>query len=507
MENNRSPFKNRIEKIFTNNIFLKLIALVVGIVLWGLLSNANDPVITRNLSVPINYQYEDKLKEDESLVVVSAPENVSISVSYRQSDASRVSAGMFYCSADLVNHVGGDLSSQRVYITVTQLAGQNIIVDWSYQKNDPTITVSMDEYITKTFTVEFLPENSLTEGLILDNSVTFTPSEITISGPKSEFSNLAHVKAPVNMQDLSKDGGGTINLSVPVYLYDSNDNVIVNSRLSMSHDEVTLSAVVQRITNVNVRLGGVTGEPAEGFRYLSSSIDPETLTVSGLKSSVADLTDISIPAEAIDITGITEDTDFEIDITPYLPEGVELTGTDPMVTVTVFVEAVETKVIQIPSSDIRTENERDGYLYLISGSTIQLRVSGFEEDLEVLNVSSLNPTVDVGSLEEGRYRVQVKINQLTGYVFDNADSIYTYVDVTKEPTSSEETQMSTHGQEESSDQDESENSSSEITESQSDSGESSPEESTSGEETQATETTEEPSGFENESEEETEVEP
>ncbi|MBQ1378362.1 MAG: hypothetical protein IIY77_10360 [Lachnospiraceae bacterium] len=439
-----SSSKKGFWKLLTNNLIIKIAGVAAGILFWVFLSNANDPVISKSLPIPINYEYSEKLLLDEKLIVTNQPSTVNISVSYHQSKAGKISASMFTCTADLISHSGGDLKSQRVYITVNQVSGTNDIVDWSYPRNDPTIMVSMDEYISKTFKVESLSENDLSDGMVLDNSITFTPSEVTVSGPKTQFASVASVKAKVNLQELSMEGGGNISKRVNIALYDSNESEIHNDSLVTGVDSVTLSAVIKRLGTVSVKLEGTTGEPASGYRYLSSVISPDTVTVSGLKSSLADLSEIRIPASVIDITGITGTTIYNVDITPYLPAGVELSSGNGSVSVTVDVEALDTKVIQIPSSDIRLENTRTGYHYSLSETTLLLRVRGFKEDLEVLNIASLEPTIDVSSLNAGKTRVQVMIKEIPGYTYENGESLFTYIDVEKPEESTSETQEPVH---------------------------------------------------------------
>ena len=451
MKDNVTPSEKKgFMTLLTNNTVLKIVALLAGILIWAMLSNANDPIVSRPVPVPIIYQFEDKLLKEEELKVISAPSTISITVSYHQSDASKISASMFTCTADLMNHSGGDLSSQRVYISVTQVSGRNYVTDWSYPKNDPSVVVSMDNYITKTFTIQPMLENDLPEGLLLDPSVSFEPSTITVSGPLSQFSSLASVRARVDLQELSQEGGGNITKEITLALYDANDRVIVNENLIMSQDKTVLSAVVKRITTASIRLEGVTGEPAYGIRYLSSSIIPDKVTVLGLKSTLADLSDITIPADAIDISGITENTSFLLDIRNYMPDGVEFAGDDPSIEVMIYVEKLETKVIQIPSTDIHIKNQKENCTYELSSSTLLLRVKGFDEDLEVLNVASLEPSIDVAGLSGGRYRVKVDFVELAGYTLENGDSLFTYVDVIEETeaTTPEETTEPTTSSEE-----------------------------------------------------------
>lgn len=431
--------KNKLKTFFADNIGWKIISLILGLIVWAVLSNAQDPIISRTVSVPVNYLNETKLLLNERLCVLSSPETVSINVSVRQSKASRLKSDLFTCTADLIDHYGGDLSNQRVHITVTQQNGSDVVLDWNYNKNDANIYVAMDEYIEKEFAVQLLTTDELTEGLILDNSIEFNPATVTVAGPKSKFGNVTAVKALVNLSELSEGGGGSFAKEVDLKLYDANDNVVSNTdgRLKVSRQTADMSCTVSRLQTAKVVIDGISGVPAEGYRYVSNQSDPETLSLKGLKVTVADLSEIHIPAEAIDISGISSDRTYEVDIMQYLPEGVSLAGGDGTVTVTVYVEHIEGADIPIPRDQIRIDGAQSDLTYQIVSDTT-LQVQGFLEDLEVLNLSSLTPAIDVSALKPGVHVAQVTILQPAGYYFINADNLSVQVAVSQKPTEPEE---------------------------------------------------------------------
>lgn len=422
--------KKIFKDFFTTNVSLKILSIFIGIAIWALLSNRYDPIDTKPLNIPITYTNEEKLMAQDGLVMLSGPETVQIIVSTRTSKRAKATPDLFTCTADLIDHYGGDFGSQRVHITVTQVGGTDTILDWAYNKNDPNITVSMDEYIAKDFQVELLPENDLTEGLFLENSTIFTPSVVTVSGPLSKFSYVAAVKGVVNLQELSESGGGNFTKEVKLELYDANGRVIQNTdgALKLSAETAILSATVTRIKTVNLVIEGVTGTPAEGYRYVSCTAEPSTVAVRGLKSVVADLSEIYIPANEIDIEGISENTVYTIDITQYLPEGVTLAETGT-IDVRVEVEHLETENFVLTSGDVRLVGNVPDYEYSVRDSVLNVRVRGFKEDLEQLTSGSFTLYVDVTGLTEGVHRLKVAIPEITGYTIDNADSLYVTVQI------------------------------------------------------------------------------
>ncbi len=432
--------KEKIKAFFTNNVGWKLVSLLLGLVIWAVITNTQDPVQTKVVNVPVHYLNADQLLREENLIFMSGPETVSINVQAQNSKLASVTSALFTCEADLMDHNGGDISSQRVHVTVTQTGGESVIHDWSYVRNNPNINVVMDEQVTKEFIVELLPEDSLTEGLILEGSVEFIPNVVKVTGPKSRFSDVAAVKAAVNMKELSSVGSGNIQRAVELKLYDANNRVITDSSLQLSSSNALMSATIDRLQTVTVIVNGTVGTPAEGYRYLSSAVSPQTLTVQGLKGAVADFTEVYIPAEAIDITGISGQKDYQVDVTRYFPDGVRLSDGDGIVTVHIDVEPVTSRRFEIRPGDILIYGEEDDYEYSLRSMEVDVLVQGFDEDLDVFRVSKLGPAVDVSGLEEGYHEVTIEINNVAGYRIENAEELVTYVTVKKKEAPSSESE-------------------------------------------------------------------
>ena len=303
-----------------------------------------------------------------------------------------------------------------------------MILDWEYQRNDPNITVKMDRYITKTYPVQVVYEDSLTEGFVLADSLNLAPSVIKISGPESNFGNIAEVKTVVNMRELSEIGSGTVSAVLPLALYDSGGKPVADtSGLTLESHTTTLTATIYRLKTIQVVLSGVTGEPASGYRYVDAVLSNSTLSVSGLKSQVADLSVIYIPETVIDISGISENKEYEINAAMYLPEGVTLADGSGIVTITVNVESLDSARFNIPSNRIELYGAKDGYTYEIRTTSVTVIVSGFQDDLDIFSPDLLQMSVDVSGLADGLQTAPVQIADAPGYFIENQDVVRVYI--------------------------------------------------------------------------------
>ena len=120
--------------------------------------------------------------------------------------------------------------------------------------------------------------------------------------------------------------------------------------------------------------------------------------IAGRVSAIRNITEISIPEEALDITDQTQDYTTEVDIRQYLPDNVYLANSqDAIKTVTVRIEGEISKKLEIRSGKVQIINLPDGYDASISGleETFMIEVIGLSRDVATLQASNISGTVDI----------------------------------------------------------------------------------------------------------------
>jgi len=159
---------------------------------------------------------------------------------------------------------------------------------------------------------------------------------------------------------------------------------------------------------------GVSGTPGEGYRYMGLSFKPETIVIAGNPADLKELSAIRIPDEALDITGIRQNTDFEVSILDYLPENIRLVDevADGLVAVTVSVEGEQTRQVEVPVSNISLSGVPKGYSVTFGDlETIQIPVTALNSELDALDFDDIAVKLDVSSAEEkGTYTLPLEIH-------------------------------------------------------------------------------------------------
>ena len=257
----------------------------------------------------------------------------------------------------------------------------------------------LDTLKSATYLVQFNTTKELPEGYQV-GTLSSDPSRVTVSGPTSAFSNLAAVKANVDLCAIT-DGG---SVTAPLALYDGNNRTLSGSGLTISQSTVEVTVSLNQAKEISISIAGSSGTPADGYVVSKVDYTPKLLTISGSKNALANISTVSIPSRELDITGASSNKTFDIDIEQYLPEGITLSeGQSGTISVTIELEQLQTESFQIDASQFQLVNTKPEYEYELIDPTLTLTLQALQADLDSFNPETLQGTIDVGGLEAGEY--------------------------------------------------------------------------------------------------------
>ena len=288
----------------------------------------------------------------------------------------------------------------------------------------------LDTLKSATYLVQFNTTKELPEGYQI-GTLSSDPSRVTVSGPTSAFSNLAAVKANVDLSAIT-DGG---SITAPLALYDGNNRTLSGSGLTISQSTVEVTVSLNQAKEISISIAGSSGTPADGYVVSKVDYSPKLLTISGSKNALANISTVSIPSRELDITGASSNKTFDIAIEQYLPEGITLSeGQSGTISVTIELEQLQTESFQIDANQFQLVNTKPEYEYELIDPALTLTLQALQADLDSFNPETLQGTIDVGGLEAGEY-INVPVT-LT------LDSAYTIIDKTAQ-TEAQETESTT----------------------------------------------------------------
>ena len=157
--------KGQNQKLFLKNFPLKLLGFVLAVLLWIVLNNTQDPVITSSVSVPITYE-EGGLAE-KNMVAISKPNAITIPVKLHRSRLRYLSADDFTVKADLTEVIGDVKEApeaSKISIEITKASSATYIQSWEYPQSQGYVKVVLDTLKSATYLVQFNTTKELPEG-------------------------------------------------------------------------------------------------------------------------------------------------------------------------------------------------------------------------------------------------------------------------------------------------------------------------------------------------------
>ena len=392
------------KKSLTNNIGLKLLAFLFAFMLWLLVVNIDDPVDTKTFdSIPVTIEHAEVVTQDQrSYQVLDGTDTVSVTVSATRSVLEKISAENIVAIADM----------RELYLE-SQIPIEITIPGYEFESataNPRNVQVKIEQNKSDTFPITVTTTGTVRDGYVLGN-VQADPERVTVNGPESVIDRISKVVAQVNVSGLSEDS----SIDAVLTYYDSDNNEIsaeqLANNLGTTGVKVNVTLYHTARIPVTVDTSGVTA--ADGYSISEVTWTPEEIQLAGEEEVLDALESIRIPADAVDITSISQRTEQTVDITPYLPEGTRLVdenGNNILVTARVAREG--TKSFDIPVGSITVDNLSDsltvsGYG---SGDDLEVHIGGPQEQLNSLQLSDLAVSIDLKDCTKaGHYEVPVTI--------------------------------------------------------------------------------------------------
>lgn len=388
-----------------NNLGLKIIALIFSALLWLFVVNIDDPINSRVFNdIPYVVRNEEIATNDGKMFkIMDDIDSVRVVVHARRSVLNKIKSKDITAVIDL-----------RERDPVTNIVPIKAVVN-GYEENLEVTTectpnnvmVKVEGSTTKSFPISVSTENKQRDGYEL-GEMTTNPERIQITGAKSTIEDIQRVVAQIDVMGISEDCVKEAKLII----FDGNGNVMDQSAMQNNLGDKGVSVNVQVLPIKKVKLNfNVSGTPAEGYRLTGLNSEPANVEVYGTKEDLSNLTALDIPGSEINIDNLQSRKEYSVDISKYLPEGIELTEeTAKNVLVTVIVEEEGTRTIFLSTGAVRLDNLQEGLSAVVeTPGDLEIRFAGEEALLEKLNIQNA-ASVDLKEYTEpGTYDVPVEI--------------------------------------------------------------------------------------------------
>ena len=375
----------------TRNLGLKIGSLFLAVILWLVVTSINNPTEPRSFyNIPVSLLNADIITDSGQVYEVLEGTDVIDKVVVRgpRSVVNSLKEENIIATADV-----NDLSSlDTISIKLTTNVSSTEIS--SITGSNDTVKLNIENKRSKALALKATTSGQMEDGYMV-GEISMDQNVVRISGPQSVIDQVSKATVDVSVTGMTSD----IVTNAEIKLFDAEDREITDTTQVTQNIRSTgvKVSILQKIS-VPVRFS-VTGRPAAGFRA-TGEIEGNDVSVeiAGKSNVIKNVTEIIVPAEALDITDQEEDYVADIDIRQYLPDNVALADlAEAIKTVTVYIEPEVTKRLEIREERVRITNLPDGYEASISGleESFIIEAVGLSRDVAGLQASSISGTVDI----------------------------------------------------------------------------------------------------------------
>ena len=397
----------------TENLGLKIIALVFAAFLWLIVVNMDTPIVNDTYGdIPVTILNDDIITSAGDVYQVVGEQTVSVSVKANREVQDKISREDIVATAD-IREMDTSTGLVPVKVQIPDYAGDYE----SAEANPRNLQIQREKSGKKVLSLTVSTDGTTPQEGYISGDMTVDPDKITITGAESVLDQIDRAVAKINIEGISEDTTVTAELG----LYDVNGNPVNQSQLETNLGDRGIRVSVEVLKEKTVGLVfDVSGTPAEGYRCTGCTSEPESIRICGKESDVDKVDEIDIPASVLSVSGASAPVEKTVDITPYLPDGVSLVDENAAsVAVTAMVEREGTRMIQFLVSSIRINDlAEDLQVNYQPDAEIELKFTGEEDRLEILDITNA-VSVDLAQYTSpGTYNVPVDVDLPEGITLE-----------------------------------------------------------------------------------------
>jgi YbbR domain-containing protein len=365
-----------------------LFSLALAILLWGWVTNQDDPVVDQPFSgiTPTITGKAPDLVLDETRIPT-----ITVTVRGPRSDVNRLNPLDLQVTLDLSGIKDPGSTSIEVSATVTGHHSARVL-----SVTPATVAISTDRVVAKTFPLEVekgapIPPYSI-------GNVTPAVQQVEVRGRASLVDQVARVVLPVNLGD-RRDNFEAQFAPEPR----DSSGARVNG-LTIDPGSVSATVTVERIGRTVSIVPNIQGTPADGYRVGNPRVSPPSVTVDGPAEVLAQL--IVISTVPIDVGGKSEA--FSVfNVALNLPAGTRVIDRNP-VNVEIPIDAEQQRQ-QVGVFRVTPVNIGAGLRIVPGGgitpSEISVTVSGPLASIRQLSANDIQVQVDLSGKDVGTYNL------------------------------------------------------------------------------------------------------
>lgn len=413
------------KKTLLNKFTLKILSVLIAMLIWLLVTNIKDPIITKPIkAVVVTMEHENYIeslgdsKSGKVPMMEEGKNKINVYVRGKKSVVNDLTEKDVTAVADLQQIVDMDTDPVMVPVTVTCPG----VTEEMIETKPKLIPIKLEDKksVDKPVTAS-IGEAKPAKGYEVGTMVC-DPEKVTISGPESIINIIDKVIAPIDeINGMKEDTQLATNLKI----LDKNGS-------ELQEDQMKALSFVDNpggVANVAVDFWEIkqdikikvnyNGKPKKGYRVSEITTTPETITLAGSEEAWETFAEngntLNIPEELLSVEGEFQDFEQKLELADLIPhnmkqpEGVK----DTTLFVKISVLRLDSKEYNIPTTKISIVKP-EGMTATAELDKINVRVSK-ESGLPDLEEADILLSINLADYQEGEFDVPISVQLPNGY--------------------------------------------------------------------------------------------
>lgn len=377
-----------LKAVFTRNVGMKLLALVLAILLWSFVVSTTNPVRVKIVEdVIIEARGLPQLTERGLIIKNEYPGTADVRLDVPQNDYNTVTANNVTCYADFSRIT--EEGEQRVYLTATSTSGDAVGVTPAF------ITIEVEQQLTRDVPIRTQLTGEVSDGY-WRGAPTLNRNVLSVTGARSVVESIGYAEVTINVEGAFE----TVSESLDYALY-TDEGVFIEkpgNGLTTSPNNCVATVEVLPINIVPVELI-TTGDVAEGYLIYERSVTPAYVRIAAAQDV---LDGIKAMLLTLSLDGAADNIDTRIK--PQMPTGVKWCEMTDIAVSIAIKEEETTKTFE--RLDVLPFNAMSDDVS-IDPASVTVEITGPRSVVNSLARSEIQPYVDLNGREAGEYLLSV----------------------------------------------------------------------------------------------------
>ena len=382
----------------TRNTSLKILSLLLAVLLWIVIINVEDPVITASFAnIEVVKVNENVLKSKDQVYEVISGDTVDIKVKGKRTKIESLKISDFQVTADLSKL--SIVDAVPISITIPKYGDAIEIVD----RDIFTMKVRLENLSTKQFRIDVVERGTVSDGYYVKEK-TARPNMIQVSAAETIVNKIQEVVVEVDVANANE----SFKVTTIPKVYDKNGSLMDPSKMSFNYDEVEVAVNLLQTKTVSLFID-LKGTPFYGYQYVNFRYEPQQVVIAGEKEELDKIQ--YIKGEYV-INNKSEDVAGEIDIKDFIKEDVILIDENQNAVINLDVIKLDNKEVSYNTKEIEIRNLPAGMkLAFNNEELVEAKIFASKEAMATINKYSLTPYIDMEDETAGTKFVTIQFDK------------------------------------------------------------------------------------------------